>query len=218
MPEPCLQLTLEAGQSLPIHLCWRLNGGYVRAIGQTDLAETYTLGMWGPGEIVMPQFLSLQHLELRALSRVQVQEWSLSPDEQQHWSRAQIMQMGMLLQFTRVRPVEVRLFHLLIWLSERFGSSSPMPRTRDHLAPVTAPLRCPHRQAGGPDPRSAAAGDAGGGVARFPRFVRSRHLAVRGLRWCGFHRRRTHCRPMEVCSSRVNVLVSLSSQDVMFQA
>ena len=32
--------------------------------------------------------------------------------------------MGMLLQFTRIRPAEARLFHLLIWLGERFGSSS----------------------------------------------------------------------------------------------
>ena len=122
MPERGLQLTLEAGQSLPVHLCWRVSDGYVRAIGQTDLAESYTLGIWGPGEIVMPQLLNLQTVELRALSRARVHEWSPSPDEQQHCSRAQIKQMGMLLQLTRVRPVEARLFNLLIWLSERFGN------------------------------------------------------------------------------------------------
>lgn len=122
MPGRGLQLTLEAGQSVPVHLCWRVNDGYIRAIGQTDLAETYTLGIWGPGEIVMPQLLSLQPVELRALSRSRVHEWSPSPDEQQHCSRTQIKQMGMLLQLTRVRPVEARLFNLLIWLSERFGS------------------------------------------------------------------------------------------------
>ena len=30
----------------------------------------------------------------------------------------------MLLQITRVRPVEARLFNLLVWLSDRFGSGA----------------------------------------------------------------------------------------------
>lgn len=136
-----MQLTLEAGQSLPVHLCWHVNDGYIRAIGQTDLAETYTLGIWGPGEIVMPQLLSLQPVELRALSKARVHEWSPGPDEQQHWSRAQIKQMGMLLQLTRVRPVEARLFNLLLWLSERFGSGDEQGRT----VPLEA-INLTHRQ------------------------------------------------------------------------
>jgi CRP-like cAMP-binding protein len=118
-----------------------VNHGYVRAIGQTDLAETYTLGIWGPGEIVMPQLLSLQPVELRALSRATVHEWSPSPDEQQHCSRTQIKQMGMLLQLTRVRPVETRLFNLLIWLSERFGSGDEQGRS----VPLEA-MNLTHRQ------------------------------------------------------------------------
>jgi CRP-like cAMP-binding protein len=141
MRERGLQLTLEAGQSLPVHLCWRVNDGYVRAIGQTDLAENYTLGVWGPGEIVMPQLLSLQPVELRALSRARVHEWSPSSDEQQHCSRTQIKQMGMLLQLTRVRPVEARLFNLLIWLSERFGSGNETGRS----VPLEA-MNLTHRQ------------------------------------------------------------------------
>lgn len=141
MPDRCLQLTLEAGQSLPIHLCWRVNNGYIRAIGHTDLAETYTLGIWGPGEIVMPHLLSLQPVELRALSRARVMEWIPSPDEQQHGSRAQIKQMGMLLQLTHVRPVEARLFRLLFWLSERFGSGKEEARS----VPLEA-MNLTHRQ------------------------------------------------------------------------
>ena len=132
---------LEMGQSLPVHLCWRVNDGFIRASGQIDLAETYTLGIWGPGEIVMPQLLSLQPVELRALSRARVHEWSPSPDEQHHCSRAQIKQMGMLLQLTRVRPVEARLFNLLIWLSERFGSADE----RGSSIPLEA-MNLTHRQ------------------------------------------------------------------------
>lgn len=141
MPELSLQLMLEAGQSLPVHLCWRVNDGYIRAISQTDLADAYTLGIWGPGEIVMPQLLSLQPVELRALSRARVHEWSPSHEEQQHCSRAQIKQMGMLLQLTRVRPVEARLFNLLIWLSERFGSGDES----GYCVPLEA-MNLTHRQ------------------------------------------------------------------------
>ncbi len=49
--------------------------------------------------------------------------------------------MGMLLQLTRVRPVETRLFNLLIWLSERFGSGDEQGRS----VPLEA-MNLTHRQ------------------------------------------------------------------------
>ncbi len=113
MSERGLQLALEAGQSLPIHLCWRVNDGYLRATGRTELAEIFTLGIWGPGEIVMPELFSQQPVELRALSAATVHEWNPDPIERQSCSAIQIRQMGMLLQITRIRPVEARLFNLL---------------------------------------------------------------------------------------------------------
>ncbi|MEB3166509.1 MAG: Crp/Fnr family transcriptional regulator [Cyanobacteriota bacterium] len=106
-----------------------MTDGYIRATGQTDLEEIYTLGIWGPGEILMPQLLSLQPMELRALSRARIQEWNPDSDEQNLCSKIQINQMGMLLRLTRVRPVEARLFNLLIWLSERFGADAEQGRS-----------------------------------------------------------------------------------------
>lgn len=122
MSERGLQLVLEAGQSLPVHLCWRVNDGYVRAIGRADPAEVFTLGVWGPGEMVIPELLAQQPVELRALSTARVLEWSPDPAEYQRCSALQIQQMGVFLQLARIRPAESRLFHLLIWLGERFGS------------------------------------------------------------------------------------------------
>jgi CRP-like cAMP-binding protein len=119
-----VQLTLEAGQSLPIHLCWRVTDGYLRVTGLAVQSEIFTLGVWGPGETVMPELLARYPVELRALSLARVQEWNPDPDEQRCCSTAHIQQMGMLLQFTRIRPAEARLFHLLIWLCERFGFST----------------------------------------------------------------------------------------------
>ena len=141
MSERGLQLALEAGQSLPIHLCWRVNNGYLRATGRTELAEIFTLGIWGPGEIVMPELLSQQPVELRALSAATVHEWNPDPIERQSCSAIQIRQMGMLLQITRIRPVEARLFNLLAWLGERFGTSTD----RGCSVPLEA-MNLTHRQ------------------------------------------------------------------------
>jgi hypothetical protein len=141
MPERGLRLALEAGQSLPVHLCWRVNDGYLRATGKSDLSEIFTLGIWGPGEIVMPELLTLQPVELRALSIARVHEWNPDPAEHQSCSTTQIRQMGMLLQLTRIRPAEARLFNLLIWLSERFGSSTELGRS----VPLEA-MNLTHRQ------------------------------------------------------------------------
>lgn len=141
MSERGLQLALEAGQSLPIHLCWRVNDGYLRATGRTELAEIFTLGIWGPGEIVMPELLTQQPVELRALSTATVHEWNPDPIERQSCSAIQIRQMGMLLQITRIRPVEARLFNLLAWLGERFGTSTD----RGCSVPLEA-MNLTHRQ------------------------------------------------------------------------
>jgi len=69
MSERCLQFSLEAGQSLPIHLAWRVSNGYLRATGQTEFAEIFTMGIWGPDQIVMPELLGQEPIELRARVR-----------------------------------------------------------------------------------------------------------------------------------------------------
>lgn len=120
--ESGLRLSLEAGQSLPVQIGWRVDDGYLRATGSTDQGELYTLGIWGPGEILIPELIAQQSLELRALSAARVHEWLPDPAEHHCFSATHIQQMGMLLQLTRIRPAETRLFYLLIWLGERFGS------------------------------------------------------------------------------------------------
>ena len=141
MSERRLQLALEVGQALPVHTCWRVNDGYVRATSSSNRADVYTLGIWGPGEIVIPELLSQKPIELRALSGVQVHEWVTQPDEWQAFSSTHIQQMGVLLELTRIRPAEARLFHLLLWLSERFGCQSEQGRS----IPLEA-MNLTHRQ------------------------------------------------------------------------
>ncbi|MCS5705735.1 Crp/Fnr family transcriptional regulator [Synechococcus sp. FGCU-3] len=141
MSERGLHLALEVGQSLPIQCCWRVESGYLRAASSTDLAEIYTLGIWGPGEMVIPELLTQQPLELRALSGAKVQECTPDSAEKHAFSTTHIQQMGMLLQLTRIRPAEARLFNLLIWLGERFGSNTDQGRS----VPLEA-MNLTHRQ------------------------------------------------------------------------
>ena len=82
------------------------------------------MGVWGPGDIVIPDLLALQEVELRALSDVRVHEWRPNPDEHQCCAMLQIQQLGIFLQLSRIRPAEARLFRLLMWLGERFGARS----------------------------------------------------------------------------------------------
>lgn len=117
-----VQHSLVAGQSLPTHLCWFVKDGYLRVTGWADQVEMFGLGIWGPGEIVMPVLFARYPVELRALSSARVQECDPDHIEQHGCLTAHMNQMVMLLQLTRIRPAEVRLFHLLIWLCERFGS------------------------------------------------------------------------------------------------
>lgn len=56
---------------------------------------------------------------------IRVSEWSPEVDERNQFSTTHIRQMSMLLHLTRIRPAEVRLFNLLIWLGERFGHVTP---------------------------------------------------------------------------------------------
>jgi hypothetical protein len=132
---------LEAGQSLPIHVCWRIEDGYLRATSWTNQRDVFTLGIWGPGEVIIPQLLAQKPIELRTLSSAQVQEWSPDPAHHHVCTQGHIQQIGTLLEFTRIRPAEARLLHLLMWLGERFGSSTAQGRS----LPLDA-LNLTHRQ------------------------------------------------------------------------
>jgi CRP-like cAMP-binding protein len=129
MSDSLLRLSLEPGQCLPVQIGWRVKDGYLRATGLTDQGEVFTLGIWGPGECVIPQLIAQQHMDLRALSVARVHEWKPDPAEYHFFSATHIQQMVMLLRLTRIRPAEARLFNLLIWLAERFGSTTDNGRS-----------------------------------------------------------------------------------------
>jgi CRP-like cAMP-binding protein len=124
MPDFPLRFTLGSGQSLPCHLGWRIEDGYLRMTSWSDQAETITLGIWGPGELVIPSLIELEPVELVTLSAVQVVEAKATLQEERQFLIDQVGQASALLVLSRVRPVETRLFRLLVWLGQRFGRIS----------------------------------------------------------------------------------------------
>jgi hypothetical protein len=81
MPESPFRFSLGSGQSLPCHLSWRIENGYRRMSNWSEQAETITLGIWGPGDLVIPSLIGLEPIERITLSPVQVVETTAT---QQH--------------------------------------------------------------------------------------------------------------------------------------
>lgn len=149
-PDRQLRLTLRAGECLPTNLCWLIDDGYLMLSGWQPLTEITTLGIWGPGSLVVPSRLAGGRLQLTSLSSVQVEEWVPSVEERQQFQGEQIQQLTSLLLFSRIRPAEERLFHLLLWLGQRFGRVSSrgvslsflaMNLTHQHLAEISGLTR-----------------------------------------------------------------------------
>lgn len=150
MPDRQLRLSLRSDDLLPETISWRVVSGYVRATTWNEEGDSITLGLWGPGELIIPTDGELSPYELVSLSRVVVQECAPSEAEVRAFLLQRIHQTTTLLQITRQRPAEARLFHLLRWISERFGrvtstgASLPieeMNLTHRHLAEIAGMTR-----------------------------------------------------------------------------
>ena len=121
MSDRSLRLSLRAGQSLPCNVAWRIDDGYLRVVSWGEQVDPLTLGIWGPGDLVIPALIGVEPIELLSLSAVQVEEVRPTAEEQQRFLVDQLRQMCSLLLLSRVRPAETRLFQLLLWLGQRFG-------------------------------------------------------------------------------------------------
>jgi CRP-like cAMP-binding protein len=150
MPDSPLRFSLGSGQSLPCHLCWRVEEGYLRITNWSAQAETITLGIWGPGDLIIPSLIGLEPIELLTLSAVQVVETKATPQEERRFLIDQLGQASALLMLSRVRPVENRLYRLLLWLGGRFGrvsrrgvslSLQDLNLTHRHLAEIAGMTR-----------------------------------------------------------------------------
>lgn len=145
-----LHLNLQASAVVPCTLNWRIDDGYLRVASWNDLGEPFTLGLWGPGDLVIPSLIMVAPQQLLALSAARVQEVDPSPEEREGFLLNQTLQTSTLLRLSRTRPAESRLFQLLLWMGERFGrisqrgvslSFEDMNLTHRHLAEISGLTR-----------------------------------------------------------------------------
>lgn len=145
-----LHLNLQASAVVPCTLNWCIDEGYLRVASWNDLGEPFTLGVWGPGELVIPSLITVAPKQLLALSAARVQEVDPSPEEREGFLLNQSLQTSTLLRLSRTRPAESRLFQLLLWMGERFGrisqrgvslSFEAMNLTHRHLAEISGLTR-----------------------------------------------------------------------------
>lgn len=145
-----LHLALQAGADVPVHLSWRIDEGYLLISSWSDRGDPFTLGLWGPGELVIPSLVTQASMHLHALSTARVEEAKPSDGERENFLLQQCLQTSTLLRLSRTRPAESRLFQLLLWMGERFGrvsrrgvslSFEDMNLTHRHLAEISGLTR-----------------------------------------------------------------------------
>jgi len=119
-----LELSLHPGSTVPCHLCWQTDDGYLQVASWGEQGQSFTLGLWGPGDLVIPSLMVFSPLQLLALSTARIHEVSPSAQEREGFLVLQSQQIYNLLKLSHTRPAEKRLFQLLIWMGERFGRVS----------------------------------------------------------------------------------------------
>ncbi|MFN9646002.1 MAG: Crp/Fnr family transcriptional regulator [Cyanobacteriota bacterium] len=119
-----LELSLHPGSTVPCNLSWRIDQGYLQVASWSEQGESCTLGLWGPGDLVIPSLMAFSPLQLVALSTARILEANPDGREREAFLMLQSQQISTLLKLSRTRPAEARLFHLLTWMGERFGRVS----------------------------------------------------------------------------------------------
>jgi len=61
MSDDRLSLSLGMDAVVPNQWCWRIDAGYLRMVSLTESGENLALGVWGPGDVVIPTALEIPH-------------------------------------------------------------------------------------------------------------------------------------------------------------
>ncbi len=118
-----LRLSLSVNDQIPLSRHWLVEDGYVRWACWNDQYELVSLGVWGPGDLILvqPDWIQSGH-ELRCLTRAVVEEAKPSAEEIHLSVHRQLRQLSQLTLIGRIRPADQRLMELLVWIGETFGS------------------------------------------------------------------------------------------------
>lgn len=101
---------------------WRIERGAVRTLTWSEDGTFITLGYWGAGDLIGYPLSTVKPYQIECLTNVEV---SVLPP--QIWNQytdallSHIQQSEELLSIVHRKPISLRLWQFLVWLSEKFG-------------------------------------------------------------------------------------------------
>lgn len=101
---------------------WRIERGAVRTLTWSEDGTFITLGYWGTGDLVGYPLSKVKPYQIECLTSVEV---SVVPPHL--WNQdveallSHIQQAEELLSIVHRKPISLRLWQFLVWLSEKFG-------------------------------------------------------------------------------------------------
>lgn len=101
---------------------WKIERGAVRTLTWSEDGTFITLGYWGTGDIVGYPLSTVKPYQIECLTNVEVSVvaphlWSQYTDT----LISHIKQSEELLSIVHRKPISLRLWQFLVWLSEKFG-------------------------------------------------------------------------------------------------
>lgn len=111
-------------ESIPPHqdVLWRIDRGAVRTLTWSEDGTFITLGYWGPGDLIGYPLSKVNPYQIECLTSVEA-----IAIPQHLWYQytnnllAHIQSSEELLSIVHRKPIALRLWQFLVWLSEKFG-------------------------------------------------------------------------------------------------
>ncbi|MFH7030341.1 MAG: Crp/Fnr family transcriptional regulator [Heteroscytonema crispum UTEX LB 1556] len=103
-------------------ILWRIERGAVRTLTWSEDGTFITLGYWGPGDLIGYPLSRVKPYQIECLTSVEV---TVVPPHLWHQDvnalLSHIQQAEELLSIVHRKPISLRLWQFLVWLSEKFG-------------------------------------------------------------------------------------------------
>ncbi|AUT02712.1 replication/maintenance protein [Nostoc sp. CENA543] len=101
---------------------WMIERGAVRTLTWSEEGTFITLGYWGPGDLIGYNLTNLKPYQIECLTSVEVTTVPLHLRHQYIDALiAHIQNSEELLHIINRKPISLRLWEFLVWLSKKFG-------------------------------------------------------------------------------------------------
>ncbi len=134
LPLPLSQRLFSRREVIPPRndLLWRIERGAVRTLTWSEDGTYITLGYWGTGDVIGHPLSKVKPYQIECLTSVEV---SIIPPQMWHQAvdafLSHIQQAEELLSIVHRKPISMRLWQFLVWLSDKFGREVEQGRLID---------------------------------------------------------------------------------------